>query len=235
MTKKRSRWGMVLTILSAGIILGSFVARDQVLSSTQDELHGLDAAETTISVQTDLSSITLGVLTTVNILSHPKSERCSPKKVEQIKTVGDGRAEAICLLSTFAATKPILDTLIDAADEMPPSSKRAATVDNFRRVGDGMWNKIRDLQATMEKDARTDAAPLSNEMAVELIKTYNDASSIIQKMAASIQNERDDINTERLRLNRKAKVATLWTDGLFLLGWIVTVGGKLEGADAAVE
>lgn len=222
-----------LTVLSGGIMLGSFIARDQILSSTQDELRGLDAAATTISVQTALSNLTLGMLTTVNMLSHPTSQQCAPKTAEQIQTVGDGRAEAICVMSTFGGTKPILDTLTDAADEMPRNNHREAIVTTFRRVWEGMKVVTLQLEDTMEKDAHTNAAPLSRETAAQLTKTYSDIGSFIQAMAA-LQEERTGINSERLRLNHKAKLATFWTDGLFLLGWIITVGAKLEGVDVVV-
>jgi hypothetical protein len=230
----RSHVRTAFTVLSGGVMLGSFIARDQILSSTQDELHGLDAAATTLSVQTALSSLTLGMLTTVNILSHPTSQQCAPKTAEQIKKVGDGRAEAICVMSTLAGAKPILDTLTDAAKEMPRNSRREATVDQFRRVWEGMGKKTLQLQDTMQKDTRADAAPLGTELATQLTKTYADISSFIQVMATTVQQERTDIMSERLSLNHKARMATFWTDGLFLIGWIITVGAKLKGVDAVV-
>jgi len=79
---------------------------------------------------------------------------------------------------------------------------------------------------------RGNNAPFSAELAT---KTYTDISSFIQIMASMTQQERVDIEAERQKLNYKAKAATLWTDGLFLLGWIITVGAKLESAEAAVD
>jgi hypothetical protein len=231
----RRHWRAGLTVLSGGVMLGSFIARDQILSGTQDELRGLDAAATTISVQTAVSNVNLGVLTAVNMLSHPTAQQCAPETAAQVKTVGDGRAEAVCVLSTYAGTKPILDTLTDAARQMPSDSQRAAKVAFLEKVWNGMGEKALQLQDVVQKDTRPDNASLSTDLAMQLTKTYTDISSFIQVMATMIQQERESIEAERQSLNHKAKVATFWTDGLFLLGWIITVGAKLEGVDDVVE
>lgn len=85
-------WRTMLTLLSGGILPGSFVARDEILSGTQEDLHKLDAAATMLSVETDLSGINLGVLTAVNILSHPTTQQCTSRVANQIKTLRDGKA-----------------------------------------------------------------------------------------------------------------------------------------------
>jgi hypothetical protein len=138
-------------------------------------------------------------------------------------------------MSTFAGTKPILDALTDAEQQMPSDSQRAAKVDLFNKVWNGMGEKALQLQDVVQKDTRPDDTSLSTDLAMQLTKTYTDISSFIQAMATMIQQEREAIESERQSLNHKAKVATIWTDGLFLLGWIITVGAKLKGVDDVVE
>jgi hypothetical protein len=138
-------------------------------------------------------------------------------------------------MSTFAGTKPILDALTDAEQQMPSDSQRAAKVDLFNKVWNGMGEKALQLQDVVQKDTRPDDKSLSTNLAMQLTKTYTDISPFIQALATMIQQEREAIESERQSLNHKAKVATFWTDGLFLLGWIITVGAKLKGVDDVVE
>ena len=97
---KANRRAILLTIFSSAVVLGSFVAKDNLLEKTSERLHSLQSAKTNLLLMQRVGQVNEQTLRVMERVQFPRNPNCA-FDVNQVRTVSAGWGQFACLNVRF--------------------------------------------------------------------------------------------------------------------------------------
>lgn len=238
MPSRAIRWIKLhlLTVVSGTVMLFTFVAKDVIRDNLADKLSTLRVTRSTMLVLEGIVAAREEAMDLGGRLDFPKQGYCRDDP-DEISAKSDAAAELACLSNSNRVSGLIMDYVSNAAMSLSTWGTVSGQADLYKKKYNEGNNVIANL-AILSTGVPANGSPPPTGITQTEKRLFKEAIDDVGETQVDAYKfskvTRSELDREIEEAERWSTIASTVSDALFLLGWILIVGGKFAGVDSVV-